>query len=317
MFFMRSFPGEGQVTGSGAIDLNLLIALGALLEERNLTRAGEKINLSQPAMSGALARLRKYYGDELLARSGREYQLTPLAEQLMPAVQAALRQVERTLEVTPEFEPLASDRTFSIALSDYTVAVLIEPLMSRVHELAPGVGLQLNPIPADMAETDRGLRQHDLLIAPKPREYEFLGESEPIFTDRFVCIADPANPRLRDGRLSLADLAALPHARATFGQDGFNQAEQAVAELGVRHSVQVTTVGWLPLPFVVAGTDLVAMIPERLARRVAAPAGVSVIEPPFGLVELVEEAWWHPMRGPDPALRWLRGVLREAAGALR
>jgi DNA-binding transcriptional LysR family regulator len=76
-------------------------------------------------------------------------------------------------------------------------------------------------------------------------------------------------------------------------------------------------VGWLPLPFVVAGTDLVAMIPERLARRVAAPAGVSVIEPPFGLVELVEEAWWHPMRGPDPALRWLRGVLREAAGALR
>ena len=305
------------MTGSGAIDLNLLIALGALLEERNLTRAGEKINLSQPAMSGALARLRKYYGDELLARSGREYTLTPLAEQLRPAVQAALRQVERTLEVTPEFEPLASDRTFSIALSDYTVAVLIEPLMSRVHELAPAVGLRLNPIPADMAETDRGLRQHDLLIAPKPREHAFLGQSEPIFSDRFVCIADPANPKLRDGRLSLDDLAELPHARATFGRRGVNPAEQALARLGVRYSVQVTTVGWLPLPFVVAGTGLVAMIPERLARRVAGPAGVSVIEPPFGLVELVEEAWWHPMRGQDPALRWLRGVLREAAAALR
>jgi DNA-binding transcriptional LysR family regulator len=307
---------EAQLTGSSALDLNLLIALGALLEERNLTRAGEKINLSQPAMSGALARLRKYYGDELLTRTGRGYTLTPLAEQLGPAVQEALRQVGRTLQVTPEFEASSSDRTFSIALSDYTVAVLIEPLMRRVHELAPGVGLQLSPIPADMTETDRGLRQHDLLIAPKPREYQFPGQSEPIFTDRFVCIADPANPKLRNGQLSLKDLAALPHARATFGQDGFNPAERRLAELQVRHTVQVTTVGWLPLPFVVAGTDLVAMLPERLARRVAGPAGVSVVEPPFGQVELVEEAWWHPLRGHDPALLWLRGVLHQAAGAL-
>jgi DNA-binding transcriptional LysR family regulator len=302
------------VTGIGGIDLNLLVTLGALLEERNLTRAGEKISMSQPTMSGALARLRLHFGDELLVRSGRQYVLTPTAERLLPAVQEALRQVERTLEVAPEFCPDASERQFSLALSDYAVTVLIEPLLRRVHELAPGVGLELSPIPADMHESDRGLLQHDLVIGPMG--FKFFGRSEVVFRDRFVCIADPANPRLRDGCLSLADLGELPHAGATFGHAGLNPAERALAELGVHRNVQVTTVGWLSLPFVVAGTDLVAVVPERLARRVAAAAGVVIAEPPFGRVELVEAAWWHPTRTADPAQDWLRGVLAEAAQSL-
>jgi DNA-binding transcriptional LysR family regulator len=303
------------VTGVGGIDLNLLITLGALLEERNLTRAGEKINMSQPTMSGALARLRLHFGDELLVRSGRQYVLTPIAERLLPAVQEALRQVERTLDVAPEFDAETSKRRFSLALSDYAVTVLIEPLLRRVHELAPGVGLELSPIPPDMQESDRGLLQHDLLIGPLG--FRFLGRSEVVFRDRFVCIADPGNPRLRDGWLSLADLGELPHAAATFGHAMLNPAERALEELGVRRNVQVTTVGWLSLPFVVAGTDLVAVVPERLARRVAAAAGVAVAEPPFGRVELVEAAWWHPMRTTDPALAWLRAVLTKAAASLQ
>jgi DNA-binding transcriptional LysR family regulator len=319
------------VTGIGGIDLNLLVTLGALLEERNLTRAGEKINMSQPTMSGALARLRLHFGDELLVRSGRQYVLTPAAERLLPAVQEALRQVERTLAVAPEFDSATSQRQFSLALSDYAVTVLIEPLLRRVHELAPGVGLELSPIPPDMPESDRGLLQHDLLIGPLG--FRFLGRSEVVFRDRFVCIADPGNPRLRYGSggddppdpsegsartgwLSLADLGELPHAAATFGHAMLNPAERALEELGVRRHVQVTTVGWLSLPFVVAGTDLVAVVPERLARRVAAAAGVAVAEPPFGRVELVEAAWWHPMRTADPALAWLRAVLAKAAASL-
>jgi DNA-binding transcriptional LysR family regulator len=302
------------VTGIGGIDLNLLVTLGALLEERNLTRAGEKISMSQPTMSGALARLRLHFGDELLVRSGRQYVLTPTAERLLPAVQEALRQVERTLEVAPEFCPDASERQFSLALSDYAVTVLIEPLLRRVHEQAPDVGLELSPIPPDMQESERGLLQHDLLIAPMG--FRFLGRSEVIFRDRFVCIVDPGNSRLRDGWLSLEDLGKLPHAAATFGHSGLNPAERALDELGVARHVQVTTVGWLSLPFVVAGTDLVAVLPERLARRVAVAAGVTVAEPPFGRVELVEAAWWHPMRTADPALAWLRTVLAEAAASL-
>jgi DNA-binding transcriptional LysR family regulator len=298
-----------------SIDINLLIALAALLEERNLTRAGEQINMSQPTMSGALARLRRHFDDELLVRDGRQYRLTPLAEQLLPDVRDALRQVERTLEVRPEFEPTTSTRTFSLAMSDYAVTVLVEPLVRRVHELAPDVSIELNPIPPDMQETDRGMLQHDLLIAPTG--FRFPGESEEVFRDRFVCITDPANPRLTRGTLTLEDLAELPHAAPTFGHRGLlNPAERALDDLQVNRHVQVTTVGWLPIPFVVAGTDLVAVVPERLARRVAATAGVVVCEPPFGTVELVEAAWWHPTRSGDPALRWLRSIASEAAGEL-
>jgi DNA-binding transcriptional LysR family regulator len=295
-----------------SIDFNLLTALSALLEERNLTRAGEKTNLSQPAMSSALARLRRHFDDELLVRDGRQYELTPLAEKLLPDVRNALRQVERTLEARTEFDPATSTRTFSLVMSDYAVTVLVDPLLRRARELAPGVGLTVNPIPGDMQESDRSLLQHDLMIAPLG--FTFPGESEEIFRDRYVCLVDPGNSMLADGTLSLASFGALPQAVATFGQrEMLNQAEQALTELGVPRRVQVTTEGWLPLPFVVAGTELVAVVPERLARRVAGSAGVVVVEPPFGKIDLIEAVWWHPTRSGDQALRWLRSIVAGVA----
>lgn len=298
----------------GGVDLNLLVTLRALLEEENVTHAGARLGLSQPSMSIALGRLRRHYKDELLVRDGRGYCLTPLAKALLPSVTESLRLVDTAFGRTETFVPAKSDQVFSITLSDYAITVLIEPLLRRVHEEAPMTGLQLFPIPPDMVETDRGLRDHDLLVAPVG--FAFPGESEIIFRDRFVCIVDPANPLLRDGWLSLADLGALPHAVASFGHRGLNPAERALEELGVRRRVQVQVVGWLPVPFVVAGTDLVAIVPERLARRVAEPAGVLVVEPPFGNVELIEAAWWHPTRSDDPALCWLRGILRDTAAGL-
>ena len=298
-----------------SIDLNLLIALGAMLEQRNLTRAGENTNMSQPAMSGALGRLRRHFDDELIVRDGRQYQLTPLAQRLLPDVRDALRQVERTLEARPEFDPASSTRTFSLVMSDYAVTVLVDPLLRRVHELAPGVGLTVHPLPPDLEESDRGMLQHDLVIGPLG--FTFPGEAEEIFRDRYVCLIDPGNPRLAAGALSMADFTELPQAVATFGQrEVLNQAEIAFAALGLPRHVQVTTEGWLPLPFVVAGTDLVAVVPERLARRVARTAGVTVCEPPFGTIDLIEAVWWHPTRSGDQAVRWLRSIAAEVGARL-
>jgi DNA-binding transcriptional LysR family regulator len=298
----------------GGVDLNLLRTLRALLEEGNVTRAGARLGLSQPSMSIALGRLRRHYRDELLARDGRGYCLTPLARTLLPSVTESLRLVDGAFGRAETFVPGKSDRVFSLTLSDYAVTVLIEPLLRRVHDQAPMVGLKLSPIPPDMQGSDRGLRDHDLLIGPLG--FAFPGESEVIFRDRWVCIADPANPRLRDGWLSLEDIGALPHATASLGHDGLNPADRLLDELGVRRRVQVTVTGFLPVPFVVAGTDLVAIVPERLARRVANTAGVLVVEPPFGQLDLIEAAWWHPARSADPALGWIRGVLRDAAASL-
>jgi DNA-binding transcriptional LysR family regulator len=300
-----------SVSSAAGIDLNLLAVLGALLEHRNVTRAGERLSLSQPTMSGALARLRQHFGDELLVRSGREYQLTPMASGLLPAVQEALGQVERTLGVAAEFDPATSRRRFSIAISAQSILAL-SGLLRRVHELAPGVQLDTWPITTTLLETGHSLLGYDALIAPEGFRAD--GEPEVLLRDRIVYVADPANPRLRDGRLTIEDLAALPHAAARLPQAGLVTA--ALGRLGVTPRVVATTGGWLPLPFLVAGTDLVAAVPERLARRVSGAAGVTVTEPPFGTVELVELAWWHPMHTTDPALTWLRGIIFGSLGSL-
>ncbi len=300
--------GGVQVTGVNGIDLNLLVALGALLEERNLTRAGTRLNLSQPTMSTALSRLRRHFDDELMIRSGRQYQLTPMGEKLLPAVREALRQVERTFAETGDFDPATSTRSFSIGISGQSIMMLTE-LLQHVHEIAPGVQVELLPIPI---LGDRGLLQHDLLIAPLGF-YRPGGQPEVICRDRFVCVLDPGNPWLKDGELSLADLNALPHAIARLPHAQADPLSAALERRGVTPTVAMAASGWLPIPLMVAGTDMVGVIPERLARRMSKAAGVAVVDPPFGTIELVEAAWWHPLRATDPALTWLRSVLTAAA----
>jgi DNA-binding transcriptional LysR family regulator len=295
------------MTGVNGVDLNLLVTLGAILEERNLTRAGARLNLSQPTMSGALARLRKHFGDELLIRSGRRYELSAAAEKLLPTVREALRQVERTFDETGLFDPATSTRHFSIGISGPAIVTLTR-LLGRVHELAPGVQIELRTLPTDLGNRERGLLQHDLVIAPLGR-YQPCELPEIIYRDRFVCVLDPANPRLRDGKLSLPDLAELPHATVTLPPATADPVRDALERHGVTPTVAVAVSGWLPIAFMVAGTDMVAVVPEKLARVVSGVAGVAVVEPPFGTVELVEAAWWHPLRATDPALTWLRAQL--------
>jgi DNA-binding transcriptional LysR family regulator len=303
----------------GGIDLNLLVILQALLEEGNVTRAGVRLGMPQPAVSNALARLRRHYRDELLLRAGNGYDLTPLARSLLPSVQETTRLIGRTFSPGEAGQPPAGARMFTICLSDYSMTVLDEPLLRRVHDLAPAARIQLRLATREMADGDRGLLGYDLLIGP-PR-LQSSGQPEVVMRDRLVYVADPANPRLRasaDGarRLTVEDLAALPHAAARFPDPGSDPAGMALLQRGITPNVVLTTGGWLPLPFLIAGTDLVAAVPERLARRVSGAAGVTVLEPPFGLTELVEAAWWHPLHATDLALTWLRGIVADVAASL-
>jgi DNA-binding transcriptional LysR family regulator len=239
-----------------------------------------------------------------------------MASGLLPAVRAALGQVEHTLSVPAAFDPAASRRRFSIAISAQSILALSE-VLRRVHELAPGVQLDTWPITTTLLETGGHLLGYDVLFGPAGFRAD--GDPEVLLRDRIVYVADPANPRLRasaDGtwRLTAQDLAALPHAATRLPQTALVTA--ALDRIGVTPNVVLTTGGWLPLPFLVAGTDLVAAVPERLARRVSGAAGVTVTEPPFGTVELVEVAWWHPMHATDPALSWLRAIIRGSLGSL-
>jgi DNA-binding transcriptional LysR family regulator len=300
-----------NVADEQELDLNLLLALGALLEDRNLTRAGERIGISQPAMSAALVRLRRHYGDDLLEREGRGYKRTVLGEQLLPVVREALRQLEATTQRSPMFDPVGSDREFVLAVSDYAATVIADPLLRRVKEAAPSVRLRLDPLPPGLTQAAQVLSMYDLMIGPVG--WGFPGRHAELFRDRLVCVVDAAASGVGNGPLTLEDLSRMPHIVPVFAPDTSTPVDRIQEELGTSWHVAVTVAGWLTVPFALAGTSMIAIMPERLARRVIRASGLEVLEPPFGLVELVEATFWHPSRSDDPAVRWLLRTLHEAA----
>jgi DNA-binding transcriptional LysR family regulator len=299
--------------GLGAMDLNLLVALEALLEDRNVTHAGMRLCTSQSAMSGSLARLRRHFNDELLVRVGRDYELTPLAERLLPVVQETLRKADEALSLTKQFAPERSRQRFSIVMSDYTMSLFVQPLLRRIGREAPGVRLDVHPIVAGQPETDTHLRCHDLVLLPLG--FQLPGVSETVLHDRFVCIVDRDNERLVDGRLTVRDLADMYHAVAGFAAS-HTPADRQLETLGVTPKVQVSAPGFSELPFLVAGTDLVALVPERLARRYEEITSCVAVPTPFPDVPLVEALYWHPKRHADPGHRWLREMIRDIGAGL-
>ncbi len=302
-----------QVAGTRGVDVNLLVALRALLEERNVTRAGLATNMSQPAMSAALARLRTHYDDELLRRTGRSYELTPLAEQLLPQVTAALDAVARALDPWARFDPTTSTRQFTVSGSDYALAVLVEPLLGVLGQQAPGITVDFDPVPLPGSDMVAHLMRRDVVIGALG--FGLPGRRQMVFSDRFVCVVSAANPRLREGRLSLTDLADLPHV-AAFGGQLVTAADEVLLAAGIRPRVEVTVEGLLALPFAVSGTDLCAFVPERLLARAPTTLDLVVAEVPLEDPELAEAAHWHPSRQDDPSVQWLREVLQQVSATL-
>ena len=299
----------------GGTDLNLLLPLKVLLEEGNVTRAGQRLELSQPAMSAALARLRRRFDDELLVRAGRDYELTPFARDLLPEVQHAVRLMGTALQLEDEFDPATSHRTFRLSMSDYAIAVVHEPLVRLVEAEAPGVRLTIGHLGPESRSSDRILLDNDALIAPLG--FGFPGMSRPLWRDRMVVIADRANPRLADGRLTMVDLAELPHAVGSFGPGVLTPVDRVFGDHGIERRIALIVFGFLPLPFVIEGTDMVAVVPERLARMHLREGGsIVVVEPPFGEVLLPEGYWFAPDRLSDPAHRWLFARLDAVAQEL-
>ncbi|MDR7255115.1 DNA-binding transcriptional LysR family regulator [Nocardioides sp. BE266] len=296
------------------VDANLLLSLHALLEEKNLTHAGERMTMSQPAMSGALARLRKHFDDELLVRVGRGFELSPLAEDLKPAVADAVEAAERLLGNQRAFDPSSSSRPFAVSMSEYAMTVLSEPLMRHLAAQAPGCSLALDPVNVGAGQFEAQLLRRDLIVGPLG--FEFPGRTQPVFTDELVCVVDRDNPRVREGALSIDDLQQMPHAVAEFGAAGARRRplEVELERAGiVDRTVLVRVSSLLVLPFAVSGTGMCAFVPSRLARKSADILGLAIASTPLEPVRITEAAHWHPRRDTEPAVVWLRELLYDVA----
>ena len=292
------------------IDVNLIVVLDAILTEMNLTRAGEAVGMSQPAVSGALARLRQQYGDPLLVRKGRVFELTELAEALKPIVAEAMNEIQRTFEIMPTFDPQVSTRTFSIAASDYVLSQMTGQLLELIEHEAPGVNISFDSLPPDASVSPVDLLRRDVIISGDPR---IAGKRKSLFSDRFVCIVDDKNPRLRGGKLSLADLEELRFVRATFGEDITTQVDQLLSQAGVVPRIGITVRGFVPVPFAEADSTMIGFVPERLAEQYKESLGLVIAETPLPPSMLIEAVHWHPSKTSDPALKWLIEMLRKTS----
>jgi DNA-binding transcriptional LysR family regulator len=300
--------------GRPTVDLNLLTALEALLEETSVTRAARRLGLSQPALSASLARLRRFYGDELLRRVGNSYELTPLAVTLRQRASAALDGVDRVFAAQPVFDPETANREFVLLGSDYGMAIVGRAVSRLLSERAPRLRLRLGQhTPHVVDHAHEVLRTIDGIILP----HGFLLDlpSTDLYEDRWMVLASADNPRVRDG-VTMTDLAELPWALVYHSPTSYAPAARQLQMLGVEPRVQIVIESFYALPEVVADTDRISLVQGRLADRLTGRGDVTVLPCPFDAVPLVQALWGHPMNELDAAHVWLRQLLVEACSAL-
>jgi DNA-binding transcriptional LysR family regulator len=296
------------------LDLNLLLALDVLLAERSVTRAAAKLNVTQPAMSGSLARLRDYFQDALIVQVGRSMELTPLAEALVGPVRDIMTRIDAAIATDPQFDPATSKRRFSIAASDYVMRVLLVHVIRDLHRVAPGVTLEIQQTtshsPKDLDSGDL-----DMMIFP---EIDVLPDhpNEPIFEDSYVVIGWRDSEALRDD-ITFDEFMGYGHVVYGSDQQGVTYLDRWFQkQYGDARRVEIWVHSFMLIAHAVVGTDRIATMPTRAARELSRNLPIRLIEPPLELPRLIEFLQWPSHRDADPAHQWLRERIRSAAAGL-
>lgn len=292
------------------LDLNLLVALEALLEERSVTRAAQRLRLSQPTLSIALGRLRRHFGDELLARSGNVYTLTPLAERLLDATGEALRWADRAFDTRPQFDPATADREFALVVSDAHLPLFARALADLVQREAPAVRLRFEHSTARLiGRPEEHLRAVDALVLPQGLLAE-MSRLE-LYQDRLVCVV--AAGSTPPGGLTTDDLRRRPWVLPYDPRRPLFSALQHLRQAGIEPVAGISTEDFLAVPHLVTASDRIGLMPASIAGLVAEERAVEIAATPFDLGVLVETLWWHPSYDRDPGHLWLRRMATEAA----
>jgi len=290
------------------VDLNLIPALAALLEERHVSRAAERVSLSQPAMSRALQRLRRTLGDELLVRGPAGYDLTSRAESLRLQLADIVPRLEQVFAAAV-FDPAQAEQTFRVVGSDYAVMTLGASLFRRVLEQSPRSSLCFENW-HDETFDELGNGSVDLVFygAPGPEHLRH----EHLFTDHFVCIVSDDHPLSGKRSVSLSDYLAWPHLVVSIDHDRQPAIDDRLDELGQQRRPGLILPFHVPAPTVVRGTPLIATIPYRLLDD-RNNDGIAVLRAPREIDTLRYSMSWSPRLDRDPAHEWLRQVVRSCS----
>ena len=286
------------------LDLNLLVALDALLVERNVTRAAARIGLGQSAMSYNLARLRQLFADELLTRAPDGMRPTPRALALIEPVHLALAQIQALMLPEKPFDPATAQRVFRIGLSDAMEVNLMPSLMAHLRAVAPGVRLQLRPADRFQILDELDADRLDLGIGVFT-EGQTHHKRRSLFTDGFLCVFGAERVGVSPP-LSLTDYVRLPHVLTSQRGDAHGVVDDALAKLGLTRTIALTTPRFLAVPYILQSAPVVATMQTRIAHFFAESFGLSLSPPPVDLPTVSTSLLWHASYDHDPAHQWLR-----------
>jgi DNA-binding transcriptional LysR family regulator len=296
-------------------DLNLLVVLDTLLEERNVTRASQRLHIGQSACSGALARLRSYFDDELLVPVGRRLELTPLAQGLVDPVRDALLRARAAIARRPGFDPALAERRFTVCASDYVTTVLLAQAVRRIAQQAPGLALDIRSPPKDLVQAfERG--GIDLLVMPEQYAQSLPHPQARLFEDSHVCLVWQGHTGIGD-TLDMAGYMAHGHVAVRFGDERSVAFEEwFLPRYGQQRRVEGSVDNFTTLPLLVIGTQRVATLHRRLAAQFVSHLPLRLLAAPFEMPPLVEVMVWPRYQDRDPAHAWLRQALLHCAAEM-
>ena len=296
------------------LDLNLLVALDALLADKSVTRAAAKLNITQPAMSGALARLRDYFEDPLVIQVGRQLELTPLASSLVAPVHDIILRIDSAISIEPAFEAAQSKRHFTITVSDYVIRVFLLDVLGRLQREAPGISFEFRQSSGRVKE-ELEAGEVDFVIGP---EIDLLSEHphELLFEDTYAVVAWTGNSLVGDS-LTLDEYLGLGHVVFRSEHHGNPWLERwFTSRYGEVRRVELAAPSFSLLPHLVVGTNRIATMQMRLARLYMLTLPIKMVPAPLEVPKLVEILQWNVHRDMDPASRWLRATLKAHAALL-
>lgn len=302
-----------------SLDLNLLLAFESLMIERNVTRAARRSGLSQPAMSNALARLRRAFDDALLVRTPEGMKPTPAAQSLIVPVRLALDGLRAALEEKPGFDAAVSNRTFRLLANDYVEIVLLAAMIRRLRAGASAISLRVDrprslfqsPASSSLADS------YDLAIGffPDALSLETNLRSELLWEENNVCIARAGHPAIR-GRLSLKQYVSAHHVAVFYKSEGTGIIDALLEQKGYSRRTVVLVPHFASVGFMVGASDLIATVPERLAGQFSRNLKLQVLPAPLAIPPFRTMMLWHERNHTDPSHIWLRELVTATAGRL-
>lgn len=293
------------------IDLNLLVVFDALMTEGQVTRAGEKLGLSQPATSNALARLRNLTKDQLFIRNSGKLQPTPVAISLAQQIQPALSQIQTALSTAQPFDPLTSDRVFSIGMSDHVEFVLLPRLLEKLETTAPHVKIQVRSGNRQqlLSRLDNG--EIDLMCGLFPNKIAW-HEQQLLFRERFVCVCREDHPSIGD-TLSLDEYINADHLLLSVQEDMVGRVDYLLAQQNLTRNIAVSTPHFLVAPSILARTNLIVTLVERVAQEFAPTLNLKILPCPLPLQGFSVSMRWHQSMRDRATNSWLRDAIAAVA----